>query len=602
MGSGNESEKQKVVRNTGKKVRTVYCLTKKVPDENYDLYVGSTSMSLEKRLQSQRTNAKEEQYKGIKVFKRMNEVGLKNWKIVLLLTLECSRDEIRTFERKWCELLEADLNTTSPITSREEALEKKREQSRVSYARDREKIREKQKSYYEKNRERVREQQKSYYEKNCERLREKQKLYYEKNRERALEEKSYYEKNRERALEKKTYHAANREKRKANSASYYTANRAKILEKQKEYRTANRENENGNGRPFLFYESKTRKPAKYFIGGEPQSALKKFPKLIGLLQPKQRIKQKSVEDKFRRFFRRGKLKKEDFAVDAPQFWESNRALDGSFKEFLCDDPIIEIYDLPSLFELLTESIKKVMRENTRTKVYLNLRAKMKKHSDGTEASHVFYSGEFEIFSGTDLSVVIEEMRKVIFKRFEKMETFVGSGWTLLKIQNLKLHFAELKTLRGSSFVELPEWIKNKKAVVNILNTTDNECFKWCITRAIHPIGKHQNKITGKLREQSKIFDWTGVNFPTSFEDISRFQKNNGISVKVLGSNEETKQITHLRNGRYKLAVTLLLFEGHFCLVRNMSRLASQQKTCDNAAYFCDYCSFTHRKRDEVLKQ
>ena len=257
--------------------------------------------------------------------------------------------------------------------------------------------------------------------------------------------------------------------------------------------------------PYLFYKSGTRKPAKY-IGGEPhtaKSALKKFPKLNELLQPRRRIKQKSVEDKFRRFFRRGKLKREDFIIEAPSFWESNRALDRSFKEFLCDDPIIENYDLPSVFKLLTENIKKVMRENTGTKVYLNLRAKMTKHSDGTVASHVFYSGEFEIFPGTDLDNVIEEMKKVIFERFEKMESFVGSGWTLVKIQNLKLHFAEFKTLKGSSYVELPEWIKNKKAVINILNTTDNECFKWCITRAIHPPGKgkRENLITkGSARE------------------------------------------------------------------------------------------------------
>ena len=72
---------------------------------------------------------------------------------------------------------------------------------------------------------------------------------------------------------------------------------------------------------------------------------------------------------------------------------------------------------------------------------------------------------------------------------------------------------------------------------------------------MNPIGKNQNLITKKLREQSKIFDWTGVNFPTSFEDISRFEKNNGVSVKVLGCDEDRREVVHLRNGngRYKLA-------------------------------------------------
>ena len=283
------------------------------------------------------------------------------------------------------------------------------------------------------------------------------------------------------------------------------------------------DNENASEIPYLFY-SGTRKPAKYFIGGKPhtaKSALEKFPRLIGILQPGKRIKRKSVEDKFRRWFRKGKFKNEDFEISALEFLESKRALDGTFKEFTCDDPIIGNYDLPSVFDFLAENIKKTMRENSRTKVYLNLVASMKKLNNETEDTHTFYSGEFEIFPGTDFDDVIEKMRKKISENSEKLETAVGSGWTLVRIQNLKLHFAEFKTVKGSSYVELPEWVKNKKAMINILNTTDNECFKWCITRAMHPIGKNQNLITKKLQEQSKIFDWTGVNFPTSFEDISQ---------------------------------------------------------------------------------
>ena len=312
----------------------------------------------------------------------------------------------------------------------------------------------------------------------------------------------------------------------------------------------NESEESASEIPYLFY-SGTRKRAKYLVGGTPhtaRSALEKFPKLVELLQPNGRIKRKSVEDKFRKYFRKGKFKNEDFRVDAPEFLESTRALDGTFKEFTCDDPIIGGYDLPSVFGLLEENIKKTMRENSGTKFYLNLVARMRMQNDGREDTHTFYSGEFEIFPGTDFNAVIEKMKKNIFENFEKMETAVGSGWALVKIKNLKLHFAEFKTLKGSSYVDLPDWIKNKKAVINILNTTDNECFKWCITRAMNPIGKNQNLITKKLREQSKIFDWTGVNFPTSFEDISRFEKNNGISVKVLGCGDSRREIVHLRNG------------------------------------------------------
>ena len=229
-----------------------------------------------------------------------------------------------------------------------------------------------------------------------------------------------------------------------------------------------------------------------------------------------------------------------FNVEPPQFRETNSALNKTFREYLCDDKILNNYDVPSQFQLLDENIKKVLRQNMNTKVYLNVRALMRKTSDGKEATHTFYSGEFEILQGTDLDNTILLMRKTISERLSKMEAAVGSGWVLLKIVNLKLHFATFNLLRGSSFVELLSWIKNKKAVINILNKSDKKCFKWCLRRALHPIGKNQERLTKKLHEQSKIFDWTGVNFPTTFEDISRFEKNNNVSVKVLGCDDETK--------------------------------------------------------------
>ena len=355
---------------------------------------------------------------------------------------------------------------------------------------------------------------------------------------------------------------------------------------------------------YLFDQS--RKRGRYVIGGKhytAKSALKKFPRLIGLLQPSGRIKTKSVEDKFRRWIKSGKFKSSDFEVDAPQFLEVNSALDKTFRDYICDDPIIGNYDVPSLFDFLDENIKKTMRENLGTKVYLNLRARMKKLNDGEEDTHTFYSGEFEILPGTDLEDTIRKMREKVIELLEKMEAAVGSGWALVKIQSVKLHFAKFKPLKGSSYVELPDWIKNKKVVINITSKTDDECFKWCVTTALHPIGKHPERITKKLREQSNLLDWTSVSFPTSFKDISRFEKNNNASVKVLGCDDDTQEIVCLRNGngRFKLAVTLLLFEGHYCVVKNMSRLTSRQLTCDNAAYFCDYCNFTHRKKDTVLK-
>ena len=118
--------------------------------------------------------------------------------------------------------------------------------------------------------------------------------------------------------------------------------------------------------------SKTKKSAKYFIFGEyfsAKNALRKFPQLIGILQPSGKIKQKSLEDKFRRWFAKGKFSEKSFNVEAPQFRETNSALDKTFREYMCDDPILNNYDVPTLFSLLDENLKKVLAK-TQTQKFI----------------------------------------------------------------------------------------------------------------------------------------------------------------------------------------------------------------------------------------
>ena len=84
------------------------------------MYVGSTSLSLAKRLSNHKNDSLRVGNEENKLYKRMREVGLENWVMRPLLSLEstlCTRDEIRAFEKMWCEILRCDLNSYSPIRS-----------------------------------------------------------------------------------------------------------------------------------------------------------------------------------------------------------------------------------------------------------------------------------------------------------------------------------------------------------------------------------------------------------------------------------------------------------------------------------------------------
>ena len=50
----------------------------------------------------------------------------------------------------------------------------------------------------------------------------------------------------------------------------------------------------------------------------------------------------------------------------------------------------------------------------------------------------------------------------------------GSGWVIKSVDKHEIDISKYERLRGSSYLPLPEKIKNKKATINIQNKNDNE--------------------------------------------------------------------------------------------------------------------------------
>ena len=92
----------------------------------------------------------------------------------------------------------------------------------------------------------------------------------------------------------------------------------------------------------------------------------------------------------------------------------------------------------------------------------------------------------------------------------------GSNWVFQRIIRLEIHFANWQPLGGSTFIPLPAKIKNKKAVINPKNE-DNQCFKWCVVRALNPVKKKSERITKELIEQAKSLNWSGLKFPVDLK-------------------------------------------------------------------------------------
>ena len=211
----------------------------------------------------------------------------------------------------------------------------------------------------------------------------------------------------------------------------------------------------------------------------------------------------------------------------------------------------------------------------------------------------------EIFEGTDLVELTKKMNEWML---ENMRNFQKgrSNWQFLRVERVEIHLDEMTV---GKFIPLPEWLDAKKALTNMKNENDDECFKYCLGRWKNPVEKNPQRITSLLKKQCEELIWEGISFPISWRGIDRFERQNDISVNVLGL--DGKEIVTLRKTREKKENHVILFKlkqgenEHFALVNNLNRLwFGQDSKNKNQRQVCDGClnSFNSKETLEVHQE
>ena len=147
----------------------------------------------------------------------------------------------------------------------------------------------------------------------------------------------------------------------------------------------------------------------------------------------------------------------------------------------------------------------------------------------------------EFFEGSDINDLIQRMLAHIKTQVENPRK-PESGFSLDKIMNLYINFQRLALTQGDSFIELPEWLKSKKAVMKPQNK-DEGYFKWAVIAALHheEIKKDHERVS-RLWPYENQHNWEGLEFPVSIKKIDKFEKNNpGVVVNVLFIIKKSQQ-------------------------------------------------------------
>ena len=213
-----------------------------------------------------------------------------------------------------------------------------------------------------------------------------------------------------------------------------------------------------------------------------------------------------------------------------------------------------------------------------------------------------------ILEGTDENEIYDEMVEEILEEIDMARDAEGSGWRFEKVEKLVLHTTRWEPVNAGSYIELPQELKNRKAIINMKNQ-DDKCFMWCVLRALNLKDKNAERIDNDLKNKVDTLNMEGIQYPVSLRGIDRFEHlNPEISITVLGYNKEEK-VYPLKVSKYTGCehdiVLLLIKDGeksHYCLVKNISALLSSQiNNHKGTRYFCLNCFNSFKSPDSLDK-
>ena len=224
-----------------------------------------------------------------------------------------------------------------------------------------------------------------------------------------------------------------------------------------------------------------------------------------------------------------------------------------------------------------------------------------------EGKSYFTSGTYNNIKSTDVDKLIKICIDGIEGGIENYQE-TGSAWYFKEVEKLEIHTVEYNPTKGSSYIPLPDWISNKKAIVNIQNK-DDKCFLWCILRYLYPKEIHEERLTD-LKKYENSLNTKGITFPMKLRDISKFEKLNpslpGINVFSVNENKNFDPLRMAEKDCLN-TIDLFLYEedgvSHYSLTKNLNRLIKSQKTKskNGSFYICKKC-FTHFTKYELLQK
>ena len=169
----------------------------------------------------------------------------------------------------------------------------------------------------------------------------------------------------------------------------------------------------------------------------------------------------------------------------------------------------------------------------------------------------------------------------------------GSGWIVESIEGFYLNVSSYSPLIGSTYINLPDGLKNsRKGLIDIQND-DNKYFLWCHVRNLNLIDENPQRITKKDKELVSKLNYEEINFPVSKKDYCKIEVQNKICINVFCYENKVVYPVYLSDQKFSANMDLLLisdkFKSHYVYVKDFDRFMFHKTKCKVKKYFCKNC-------------
>ena len=140
-----------------------------------------------------------------------------------------------------------------------------------------------------------------------------------------------------------------------------------------------------------------------------------------------------------------------------------------------------------------------------------------------------------------------DIDEIFDQLIEKHEDLKNINFLLKGVESIT--YSLIKIIIKNTFVESPDWIKNKKCTINPQNK-DNKCFQYSIIVSMHHKEiKNNSERISKIKPFINNLNWENINFSPEKQDYRTSEMNNkSIALNILQVNEQ--RISHFYNSEF----------------------------------------------------